>query len=256
MEFASDAAYETHKYKKTYLNHNIFIMGKSLTLILVLICSLAYGQQLSLNDHNRLPYYNLGDTEVKFPLRVRNHDTVSHYLKVEITAETATGHEYQFCWDICYELGHNYSLRGVNIPAGDSAGGFILYFRPNNSRGISKFTITFFDENDPDIRVSHELTLYQFGTTSIEPKAKSTIRPPGPNPAKAFTEVHFDLINNLKDHELRIYNLLGGEVKRIPVQPGTRSMRLNLTGMRPGVYFLYLHADNKPLSSQKLIIAQ
>jgi hypothetical protein len=225
------------------------------TLILVLLASLAYGQQLSLNDHGRLPYYNLGDTEVKFPLRVRNHDTTDHFLKVEITAETASGHEYQFCWDICYEVGHNFSLGGVNIPAGDSAGGFILYFRPNNSRGVSRFTITFFDENDPDIRVSHQLNIYRFGTTSIRPAEKSTIQPPSPNPANAFTEVHFDLIQSLANHELRIYNLLGGEIKRIPLQAGTRSMRLDLSGMRPGVYFLYLHGDDKPLSSQKLIIS-
>ncbi|MEZ4685707.1 MAG: T9SS type A sorting domain-containing protein [Bacteroidia bacterium] len=231
-------------------------MKKALTIIAMILGSMAYGQQLSINDHNRLPYYNLGDIEVKFPLRVRNHDSVAHFLKVEITAETATGHTYQFCWDICYDIGHNYSLGGVNIPAGDSAGGFILYFRPNNYRGTSRFTITFFDENDPDIRVSHELTIYRYGTTSLEPKTKSTIRPPSPNPASAFTEVHFDLINNRQGHELRIYNLLGGEEKRIPVLPGTRSMRLNLADLRPGVYFLYLHAGDKPLSSQKLIIGR
>lgn len=225
------------------------------TLILILLAGLAHGQQLSLNDHGRLPYYNLGDTEVKFPLRVRNHDTTDHFLKVEITAETADGHNYQFCWDVCYDLGHNYSFGGVNVPAEDSMGGFILYFRPNNSRGISDFTITFFDENDPDIRVSHQLTLYQFGTTSIAAPVKSTIQPPSPNPANAFTEVHFDLLNSSRDHELRIYNLLGGEIKRIPLQAGTRSMRIELTGFRPGVYFLYLHGDDKPLSSQKLIVS-
>jgi hypothetical protein len=231
-------------------------MKTRFTLILILLGSLGFSQQLSLNDHGRLPYYNLGDIEVKFPLRVRNHDSVDHRLRVEIEPETADGHEFQFCWDICYAIGHTYSFRGVNVPAGDSAGGFILYFRPNNSHGVSSFKITFFDETDPDVRVSHRLTLYRFGTTSIEPLEASAIQPPGPNPASSLTEVHFDLLQGQKNHELRGYNLLGTEVKRIAVVPGTRSMRLGLTDMLPGVYVLYLHADEKPITSQKLIISQ
>ena len=114
--------------------------------------------------------------------------------------------------------------------------------------------VTFFDEEDPDVRISHTFRITQFGVTNIDVEQKAKLAPPSPNPASSFTEVHFDLPAALKNTELRVYNLIGKELERIPMQAGTTDMQLDVRGFRPGIYFLYLHADGKPVTSQKLIV--
>lgn len=231
-------------------------MKKLLTLLLLSCLGFAYGQQLSLNDRNVLPYYSLGDNELKFPLRVRNHDTIDHRLKVEVEPVMASNHTFQFCWDICYAVGHTYSINGLTVPAGDSMGAFVLYFKANGTKGVSTVKVTFFDEEDPDIRISHLFRISQFGVTSIEPASKSTITPPSPNPASTFTQVEFDLTSPSQQYDLRLYNLLGRELKRITIQPGTSDMQLDVRELRTGIYFVYLHADGKRVTSQKLIVSR
>ncbi|MFK7972294.1 MAG: T9SS type A sorting domain-containing protein [Bacteroidia bacterium] len=229
-------------------------MKKYFTLLLLALLGFAYSQELSVNDHGVDPTYGLGDNEVRFALRVRNHDSVDHRIRAQIEPELATGHNFQFCWDICYALGHTYSIDGLRIAAGDSLGAFTLYFRPNNSRGVSRFKVTFFAEDNPDIRVTHTMVVNRFGVTSILPEQKTTIKPPSPNPATDHTELHINIAPIHQNISLRIYNLLGKEIKRISIKTGTTNMRLDLRKFRQGIYFLYLHEDDKPITSQKLVV--
>ena len=247
---------ETQKSSLTYVVEEEKIMRAPITFLFIMIASLAFGQELSINDRGVLPFYSLGDTEVRLPLRVRNHDTTDHRLMVELETEMADGHIFFFCWDLCYPEGHTSSLGSLNIPAGDSLGAFTLYFRPNNTKGVSEVKVTFFDQNDPDVRVSHTFSIRRFGTTSIAPADQVSFLPPSPNPATSFTELHFELAPQFKKADLRLYSLLGRELKRVPVEPGATDIRFDLQDLRPGVYFLYLHADGKPLRSHKLVVSR
>lgn len=209
---------------------------------------------LSVVDYNVDPSFVLADIKLDLPLRVRNHDTIDHFLKVEVSPQMAAGHEFQFCWDICYDKGHTYSIGGRTVMAQDSLGIFSLYFYPNGKRGVSVVDIRFFSPTDTAIFVEYAFRLTEFGVTSIEQDKQSLPFTISPNPVHHIsTKVEFP--PHASALHLVVFDAVGKVMLREHVPPFQTSLIWDLgTALKPGNYYLKVQDDTGAQATKPLVV--
>ena len=77
-----------------------------------------------------------------------------------------------------------------------------------------------------------------------------------PNPASSQIILNFDLEKEAQ-LTIQIFDLVGKNVQSISAQQtqaGKITQYIDLSNIKPGIYFLRLSLDDKPLEAQKLII--
>jgi subtilisin family serine protease len=76
-----------------------------------------------------------------------------------------------------------------------------------------------------------------------------------PNPFTEYTTVEYDLTSaKYNTAELKIYDMLGNEIKSIPLSAKRNSMFVSRSDLRSGVYFYSLMIDGKAAKTNKLVI--
>ncbi|MEZ5014558.1 MAG: T9SS type A sorting domain-containing protein [Chitinophagales bacterium] len=71
-----------------------------------------------------------------------------------------------------------------------------------------------------------------------------------PNPVKSFATISFTY-NNVD--RIGILNIVGREIKTIVPEPGNQEVKVNLSDLQPGVYFLAVYSQGNTLITKKFL---
>lgn len=73
-----------------------------------------------------------------------------------------------------------------------------------------------------------------------------------PNPASGIVNVHIPGLDT--DGELHVYDLMGRQLKAIPVISGRQDYNLNVSELPAGIYQLVLRSENLLISAEKIVV--
>lgn len=77
---------------------------------------------------------------------------------------------------------------------------------------------------------------------------------PYPNPASEQAYVKYELPPAYFNGELRIYSLIGQQVKVVSLEQAFGEVEIPTRELKSGIYFIYLVVDGKKLNSRKMIV--
>lgn len=188
---------------------------------------------------------------------ITNVGSTSKDIAVQRTVNNLfPGHNSYFCWVQCYGSQTSVSPDNITLTAGSNTDVFRGDLETNALSGVSVVSYCFFDVNNTSDSVCVEY-VYD-ATTGIAEVAsgKNFISKPYPNPASATTNFYVSVSKSGKNAHIQFYNMLGAQVKDVPVADNKNSMRVNLSDLKPGIYFYSLVVDNKASTTGKLMISR
>ena len=176
-------------------------------------------------------------------------------VKVERVVDNLfPGHVSYFCWVQCYASFVSVSPDPITIARDDTTGAFRGDLEPNGITGISEVAYCFYDENNPADSVC--LILTYSGTTGLEsiPSNQSAISKPYPNPASSDISFHYNNANAGSKAELKIFNMLGSQVKEIQLPESRATVKIDISDLKSGLYFYTYFVGGKSVSSSKVMV--
>ncbi len=205
-----------------------------------------------------------GDDTTKTYFNIKNVSDEAVNVKARrIATNFATGmdttHASFFCWDVCYGTSASASAFSIPIAPGDTTNtAQYIVLTPNDIPGFSTITMRFFVEDNPADFVEHTYEYSVDGVLSLrdELDLSRVISSPYPNPAKDRASIDYELPVNFTKAEIQVYNLIGKKVRSIPLQGSFGTATIEAADLKSGVYFLYLTAEGKQITSRKLIISK
>jgi len=199
-----------------------------------------------------------GSTTLEAHADIKNTSSTDKIVRCERTqVNTASGHQTYFCWDECYAPPT--SISGLDtIAPGATTSIFISYLVPANTNGTSSVMYKFYDVNNPNDSVTQQFTYTISVPTSAEKtltaKSSHEISTAYPNPAGNFTRIDYDLALSAKDAHVKIYNILGSEIRKIDLHARQGTINLDTENFTEGMYLYSLVVNSKTVSTRKFII--
>jgi hypothetical protein len=170
---------------------------------------------------------------------------------------TIAGSNNYFCWTYCYAPPVSQSPQPDSLYSGIPYTKFHGYFAPNGKSGAASITYTFFQATDStnsaEITIIYHSDVTGIGNVAVTGENK--IAPASPNPANSSTVINYSLKSNVQDGKLVVYNMLGTLVKEVKLEEQQGTVRLNVAELTAGVYFYSLVADNKVITTRKLVVS-
>ena len=127
---------------------------------------------------------------------------------------------------------------------------------PNYEFGTQGFRFVAYDHFNPSdsVFVDVQFVITTVGLTKIS-KADYSVTV-GPNPSNGQFNVTYDLRKNFSTKVIEIYDLLGQQVKSIPLNSDKGTVNVSATELNSGIYFYNFRLNGKSTESQKLIITK
>ena len=194
-----------------------FIKNKSIFTIDVEVIRILGTTQPNIND--RLCWGTLCENEV-FPI-----ETVRHSLTT-------------------LEMEPNDEISGPT--------GLIAYYLPLGSYGVSYFKYTFVDVNNQVNPASFVVKFNATQTVGIEENAAFSNFSISPNPANEFFELKH--LPKNANSTVEILNIVGKVVSEKAISNHKESERIEISHLRPGIYFVRIQSNNQYSATQKLIV--
>jgi hypothetical protein len=167
-----------------------------------------------------------------------------------------SGHISYFCWFECYTETVSLSPDVVTINAGANTDVFRAYLETFALPGISVTSFCFFDANNTSDSVCVDY-LFDATTGLIDiPVNKNYISKPYPNPASENTNFYVNLAKGNKNARIKVYNMLGAEMKDIAVPENKNAIKVSVSDLKPGIYFYSLWVNSKSTGTGKLMISK
>ena len=167
---------------------------------------------------------------------------------------TVSGSSNVICWYICYSPPVSVS-QGVVMPS-QSTHTFTTHYYPNSNLGTTTLNFTFWDSLNPADSAWFTVRWHVTPTG-----VNNTVQPSGnissvfPNPANVNANISYQL-NNTTAAIVKIYNIVGTEMKRINVNNKEGLLTFNVSDLEPGIYFCSFIADDKVLATRKLTVTR
>lgn len=159
-----------------------------------------------------------------------------------------------FCWIQCYLPHVDESPSPLPIGAGETVSNFYADYEPHGVEGSSFITYCFYDYDNPDDETCVTVEYNISGTSAIDDAEAVVIGSPQPNPAVDRALIPFELKDNNENAKLVVYNILGSEIKTVPVQGTEGTIDLNVSDLQAGLYIYSFYNSNKLLSSSRLVV--
>lgn len=204
------------------------------------------------------------DNDLEFSMSVINTSAQPMTIKCRRTeVDVLAGTTNTTCWVLCppyinagdipmMVIGQNGVEYAENIPAGDTAIGFLAHYGPHNIDGCSLFLYEFFDETDPNTALGK---VYGRFTHNVTTSCTASLRDDNdfnfsmyPNPANEQLNFKVDEANL----SVQVLDLLGKTV--VEKRPLVSSQSLDLHELKNGVYFVSILKRGVVLKTEKLII--
>ncbi len=235
----------------------------SLALLFAIVTATAQSMQFispptgdisrSSSDDTTKTYFQIKNTSAA-PINVK-----ARRLVTNMATGPDTMHQSFFCWDVCYGTSASASAYSIMILPGDTTDiAQYIVLVPNGIPGYSSVTMRFFLEDNPGDYIEHTYNYSVDGVTSLNDKAalSQVLSAPYPNPAKDQASINYELPAGMANAEIQVYNLIGKKVRSIVLDGFSGTATIQTAGMTSGVYFLYLTAGGKQITSRKLIISK
>ena len=164
------------------------------------------------------------------------------------------GHVGYFCWFQCYPPNVSVSPDFITIPAGGNINLFQADVETNAVSGVSYNTFCFYDANNPSD--SSCVNFVFDATTGISELTnnRNYISKPFPNPSSETASFYVNVMRGSKAR-LKLFNMLGSEVKDLPIAENTRSsIKVNVSDLHAGLYFYSLYINGKSTLTGKLTV--
>ncbi|MFN5224678.1 MAG: T9SS type A sorting domain-containing protein [Bacteroidota bacterium] len=164
------------------------------------------------------------------------------------------GHVGYFCWFQCYPPNISVSPDFINIPAGGNINLFQADVETNAISGVSYNSYCFYDVNNPSD--SSCVNFVFDATTGISEVSnnRNYISKPFPNPSSESASFYVNILRGSKAR-LKMFNMLGSEVKDVPLADNTRSsIKVNVSDLHAGLYFYSLYINGKSTLTGKLTV--
>ncbi len=243
-------------------------MKRSIIALLFLSCGFAYGQSLKLFYDKQ--YKNPNDT---IDINIPNDDVERNYyldivnvsssnIEMMIKRELISllsGVENRFCFGLCYEPNVNMTSDPYTFLAGDtlshddgSMDYFYTSYNAQGQQGVSIIKYTFYDNNNSSDTTS---VIFRFtsGNVGIKDNAIDVADFKAyPNPATTKLTIRHNC-GNKENARLRISNLMGMELKSIPIT-NSNETQIDVSGFASGIYFYSLEVNGKISVTKKFII--
>lgn len=199
-----------------------------------------------------------GEFEILFEALVTNNtDTDMKLMVFRKRLELLDGASSAFCWGLCYSPDVDTSLDNHTIKAGESSvpGEFSGHYYPNNVIGTSVVEYTFYNMDNPDIRVSI-VCKYKASPEGIAEEAMrgGFVSEVYPNPAVNQVSIDYQLTPQVNQARVMVYNVLGSLVREVALDRGNGKMSLDVSGLDKGVYFYSILVNGDVYQTKKLII--
>lgn len=188
---------------------------------------------------------------------ITNVSSSTKDVLVERTVNNLTaGHISYFCWAQCYSPVVSLAPDTIQLAPGADTDLFRGDIETNSISGFSFVTYCFFDANNVSDSVCVEY-IYDATTGLADVNgSKNYISKAYPNPAIDNTNIYYSLARNTRSAQIKIFNMLGAEVKNYQLSDSKGTLKITVTGMKPGVYFYSLVADGKSTASGKFMITK
>lgn len=162
-----------------------------------------------------------------------------------------------FCWTACYAPSVSVSPTPDTLYAGQPYTKFHGYFNPGNQSGTASITYTFYDQNNIGdsawVTVVYHSDVAGIGASSVTGENK--LAAAAPNPANSFSSINYSLKSNVKSGKIVLYNMLGELIREINLEEKQGTVKLSVSEFTAGVYFYSLVADNKVVTTKKLVVS-
>ena len=229
-----------------------------------LTAAVAHAQDLTLSWNG----HPIGDTLVVFgdanAAEIVSHAIVTNNTAKEMNVKVSRqqiflveGALSQFCWGLCYDPATNVSPQYYLLQGGESSpeAQFSGHYLPQSNIGTSIVQYNFY--NMDNIGQSVSMIVKYIATPAgiaEEAMANGTISDIYPNPASSFVTLDYQFTSKVNSAEVKIYNLLGSEVKSTSLENNGNKIRLDISDLKNGIYFYSILINNDVYQSKKLIV--
>lgn len=221
--------------------------------------SLYYHYQHVGNGETILKYGDASSAEIVIDhLKVRNNtDKAMSIMVKREQIEMQEGTVSQFCWGLCFAPGTEVSPDPRLIMAQSTSELFEFsgHYIPDGNIGESLIRYTFFKESDPDVSVSITVKFLATPTgITNETLVKDVISDLYPNPANNSVTLDYEFTQDVTDASIKIYNLLGAEVKNAQLENSGNKIKLDISDLDKGIYFYSIYINGDTYRTKKLIV--
>ena len=199
-----------------------------------------------------------GDFEIVLEALISNNtDTDMKLLVFRERLDLIEGASSAFCWGLCYSPDVDTSLDNHTVKAGESSvpGEFSGHYYPYEVVGTSTIKYTFYNMDNPEIRVSI-VCKFKASPEGIAEEAMrgGSLSEIYPNPATSSVSLDYQLTAQVNEASVKVFNILGAMVKEADLNRGEGKMRMDIADLKNGVYFYSVIVNGDVYQTKKLIV--
>ena len=124
--------------------------------------------------------------------------------------------------------------------------------------GTSTASYKFFDINNPSDSIVQQFTFVISTSTSSDKtlavRNVNELSLAYPNPAGTYTRIDYELSGSAKEANIKIYNILGSEIRKIELANRQGTVSIDTDSMTEGMYLYSLVVNGKTISTKKFIV--
>ena len=200
-------------------------------------------------------------SEFELVMYANLHNNTGNAMNIKVARKEISMVENTFsqiCWaGLCYsptvDTSANYQLVMAGGISGDED--FSGHYAPNGNIGTSIVEFTFYNVDDPSVKVSVVVKFWASPEGIAEDAMRGgSISDIYPNPATNYVNLDFNLTSQVKEAKVRVINLLGSVVKEANIESGTNQLRLDISDLDNGVYFYSILVNGDTYKTKKLVV--
>jgi hypothetical protein len=198
------------------------------------------------------------DSEIVFHAVVTNNSSDAiNVMVVRKQLELLDGAMSQFCWGLCYPPSTDTSGQYILLKSGESSEieAFSGHYIPMGVAGVSSVEYTFYNMDKPEVSVK-VVANYKGSPAGIAEEAMvgGSVSEIYPNPASNFVSLDYELTSDVKQANVKVFNLLGAEVKTANLESNGNKLRMDITDLESGIYFYSVIVNGDVYKTKKLVV--
>ncbi|MEW6469123.1 MAG: T9SS type A sorting domain-containing protein [Bacteroidota bacterium] len=195
-------------------------------------------------------------TVMDFEFDAKNVGTASkkYMLKRQIISEVSGSDNY-ICWTLCFPPFVDVSTEAVTLAPNATYDLSSCHYRPFGNIGTTTIRYVVYDSLNVNDSAWFVINWHVTAVGIDEANAVNATVSAYPNPANASAVISYDLSGPVKTASIRLYNMLGSEVKEVRLNGNEGAITLNTAELLPGIYFYSIIVNEKVIATRKLTIA-
>jgi len=184
-------------------------------------------------------------------------------LSLATNTVTALNHDIYFCYNTtCFTPFTFYSYAtiaaGASLPNGSGTSyGLRADMDHNKVIGTSVARYTIYDSlntsDSVNITMVYNITSGVGIKNDVNPVLAANVMP---NPASDLVKFTYETANPAAALQLKVYNCVGKIVKTLDLDPASKSVLMDVSGLEEGFYFYSLLQQGKALTTRRLVITR